>query len=181
MLFRSSIHFYMRSIRNQSIQTLFYRCHIFFITVHPQIAIDCSPRIHGTIYTFRNDKISVRTYKRSCNLSLIGIGSTSILKVKCNGYLSCAVTICRILSSHNEAWLLSVYGGCGTHRIHGTVYTFWNDKISVRTYKRSCNLSLIGIGSTSILKVKCNGFTRSISILFHESERNSLWLSVGGL
>ena len=76
----------MRSIRNQSIQTLFHRCHIFFITVHPQIAIGCSSRIHGTIYTFRNDKISVRTYKRSCNLSLIGIGSTSILKVKCNGF-----------------------------------------------------------------------------------------------
>ena len=58
----------------------------FFITVHPQIAIGCSSRIHGTIYTFRNDKISVRTYKRSCNLSLISIGSTSILKVKCNRF-----------------------------------------------------------------------------------------------
>ena len=76
----------MRSIRNQSIQTLFHRCNIFFITVHPQIAIGCSPRIHGTVYTFRNDKISVRAYKGSCNLSLIGIGSTSILKVKCNRF-----------------------------------------------------------------------------------------------
>ncbi|MCC2232758.1 NgoFVII family restriction endonuclease [Lachnospiraceae bacterium CLA-AA-H215] len=76
----------MRSIRNQSIQTLFHRCNIFFITVHPQIAIGCSPRIHGTVYTFRNDKISVRAYKGSCNLSLIGIGSTSIRKVKCNGF-----------------------------------------------------------------------------------------------
>jgi len=76
----------MRSIRNQSIQTLFHRGHIFFITVHPQIAIGCSSQIHGTVYTFRNDKISVRTYKGSCNLSLIGIGSTSILKVKCNRF-----------------------------------------------------------------------------------------------
>ena len=76
----------MRSIRNQSIQTLFHRCNIFFITVHPQIAIGCPPRIHGTVYTFRNDKIIVRAYKGSCNLSLIGIGFTSILKVKYNRF-----------------------------------------------------------------------------------------------
>ena len=27
-------------------------------------------------------------------------------------------TICRIHSSHDEAWLLSVYGGCRTHRFY---------------------------------------------------------------
>lgn len=35
-----------------------------------------------------------------------------------NGYLSCAVTICRICKQHDEAWLLSVYGYCRTHRVY---------------------------------------------------------------
>ena len=32
--------------------------------------------------------------------------------------VTCTVTICKISSSHDEAWLLSVYGGCRTHRFY---------------------------------------------------------------
>ena len=31
---------------------------------------------------------------------------------------SCTVTICRIRKPYDEAWLLSVYGGCRTHRFY---------------------------------------------------------------
>ena len=75
------LHFYMRSIRNQSIQTLFHRCNIFFITVHPQIAIGCSSRIHGCLLytstiTYRvileeqQNRIFTIPYDASAELSL---------------------------------------------------------------------------------------------------------------
>ena len=74
----------MRSIGEQVIQALLYRCHIFFITVHPQVSIRCPFRIYRAVYFFRNDQISVRAYKGACDFSMIGIGSASVIKVECN-------------------------------------------------------------------------------------------------
>ena len=74
----------MRSIGEQVIQALLYRCHIFFSTIHPQVSIRCPFRIYRAVYFFRNDQISVRAYKGACDFSMIGIGSASVIKVECN-------------------------------------------------------------------------------------------------
>ena len=61
----------MRSIGEQVIQALLYRCHIFFSTIHPQVSIRCPFRIYRAVYFFRNDQISVRAYKGACDFSMI--------------------------------------------------------------------------------------------------------------